>query len=111
MKSIAFDTQSAGFDTLSKTKLQKIDKKSIAFDKKSIAFDTKSNRNYRKSTRTHQEIVMKAFAFDKKSKALDMESIEIAEKRRKITKKPLGNQYHPTRITFDTKSKGIAKHR
>ena len=45
MKSTTFDKKSVAFDTNSKTKLQKIDKKSIACDKKSIAFDTKSTGN------------------------------------------------------------------
>ena len=48
--------------------------KSIAFDKKSTEVDTKSNKNYRRSTRHHEEIAMKPIAFDRNSVTFDTKS-------------------------------------
>ena len=91
--------------------------KSTAFDRKSVAFGTKSNTNYRKSigsryeinsgrqeinrislgsgnyrksTRSHQENIMKSIAFDKTSIAFDTKSLR---NRRKNHEKSIGNRH------------------
>ena len=99
MKSTAFDRKSVAFGTKSNTNYRKSigSRYEINSGRQEINRISLGNRNgnYRKSTRNHQENIMKSIAFDKTSIAFDTRSIRNLIKNHE---KSIGNRHETNSV-------------